>query len=66
MNECIMDGDPNVEIIHGHHGHVFKDYIESEEFYIDMETEGICLEISYERPNPGVTMFKIENIYQEE
>lgn len=65
MNECIVEGDPVIEIIHGYHGRIFKDYLESMEFLDDMENEGIYLEDVCERPNPGKTIFRIKNVFKD-
>ena len=60
LNDCVMKNEDTVHIIHGYHGHTFKDYIRSAEFIEDMECEGIYVVKRCSTSNPGVTEITIE------
>ena len=40
IKKCWKEKTGEIKIIHGYHGHIFKDYIESEEFLVDIINEG--------------------------
>jgi hypothetical protein len=52
---CVIEHDPTAQIIHGYHGRIFKDYIYSSEFLIDMNEEGFQILKMDGSKNPGST-----------
>jgi hypothetical protein len=60
LNECIMKGETAIQIIHGYHGHSFKDYIQSADFIRKMEEEGIFLTLNGIHSKGGMSEFKID------
>ena len=43
IKKCWKEKTGEIKIIHGYHGHAFKDYIESEDFLVDVLNEGYPL-----------------------
>ncbi|QEE16817.2 hypothetical protein DSAG12_02647 [Promethearchaeum syntrophicum] len=66
LRTCWKKKISKISIIHGYHGHILKDYIESSRFIKDMEDEGFFLKKintkKQNKNNPGVSIFKIEYI----
>jgi hypothetical protein len=63
IQECWEKGNPLLHLIHGYHGHVIKDYVESEEFLADMNEAGFPLERIIRQKkrtfNPGENFFRL-------
>lgn len=52
-----------IRIIHGYHGHVLKDYIESSIFLKDMKEEGFIMKMNKNLSNnPGVSVFNLKDL----
>ena len=60
LNDCVLKGETKIQIIHGYHGHSFKDYIQSADFIRDMEDEGIYLTLVGINSKGGMTEFNID------
>ncbi len=57
--------DPDLKIIHGYHGHILKDWIESQAFLDEMNEEGYILNRrKCPNNNPGISCFQLEIIKQ--
>ncbi len=55
--------DPDLKIIHGYHGHVLKDWIESQVFLDEIHEEGYTLNRKKcPNSNSGISCFQLEII----
>ncbi len=67
LRKCFNQRKYSIHIIHGYHGHILKDYIESQEFLEDMKKEGFPLQMmklsAAKRINLGESFFKINLKY---
>jgi hypothetical protein len=64
IKKCWKEKTGEIRIIHGYHGHTFKDYIESEEFLVDILNEGHLLtrkSTPKNQNNRGESVFTLEN-----
>ncbi len=66
LRQCWKKRIEKICIIHGYHGHILKDYIESKEFLEEMDQEGFYLEKSNREKkrnnNPGESIFVLVNL----
>lgn len=60
LNQCIIEKDYSIEIIHGYHGHVFKDYIQDIRFIQEMEEEGFYFKTMDISQNQGSTILTLD------
>lgn len=64
LQECIVNGDDELEIVHGYrHGTVLKDYIRSNSFIQDMKKDGIIVKLKLYL-NQGSTVFIVSKSVQ--
>ena len=64
IKKCWKEKTGEIKIIHGYHGHIFKDYIESEDFLVDVLNEGYPLtrkSTPKNQNNRGESVFSLEN-----
>lgn len=63
LEECVLIGDPTIEIVHGfHQGKVLRNYIRSVVFIRDMQRAGFKLTRECMQKNPGATIFRVQAI----
>ena len=64
IKKCWKEKTEEIKIIHGYHGHIFKDYIESEDFLVDVLDEGYPMarkSMPESQSNRGESVFTLEN-----
>jgi hypothetical protein len=65
LNECLLSKETKIQIIHGYHGHIFKDYLRSSKFISDMVESGIMIKRNQKKSNPGITEFTLSNVLKD-